>query len=126
MQEIQSNKKMTAYIRVSVSGLNYACTSGETEGRFPRLLFSLPSGMDFRYSVSPRWAMPTPAIWPSFTISTACFFHNGIVGKLVPGDSAAFFHEPNDPFCVCARLGNLIQDLLYKFFPIHLSITPFA
>lgn len=22
----------------------------------------LPSGMDFRYSVSPRWAMPTPAI----------------------------------------------------------------
>ena len=40
----------------------YALPSGETEGRLPRLLFSLPSGMDFRYSVSPRWAMPTPAI----------------------------------------------------------------
>ena len=40
----------------------YAWLSGETEGRLPRLLFSLPSGIDFRYSVSPRWAMPTPAI----------------------------------------------------------------
>lgn len=40
----------------------YSWISGEGEGRLPRLLFSLPSGMDFRYSVSPRWAMPTPAI----------------------------------------------------------------
>ena len=35
----------------------YALASEETEGRLLRL-----SGMDFRYSVSPRWAMPTPAI----------------------------------------------------------------
>ena len=44
--------------------------SGETEGRLPRLLFSLPSGMDFRYSVSPRWAMPAPAIGPCFAMVT--------------------------------------------------------
>ena len=45
------------------------------------------------------------------------FLYNGIVGKLVPGDSAAFFHEPNNPLCVGLRLWNLTQDLLYKFFP---------
>lgn len=28
--------------------------------------FSLPLGIDFRYSVSPRWAMPTPAICPTY------------------------------------------------------------
>ena len=38
----------------------YPWVSGETDGRLPRLLFSLPSGMDLRYSVSPQWAMPTP------------------------------------------------------------------
>ena len=81
------------------------------------MLFSLPSGMDFRYSVSPRWAMPTPAIWPSFTMSTACFFHNGIVGKLIPSDLAAFVDKTDDPLCVGICLRNLIQGLLHKFLP---------
>lgn len=30
------------------------------EGRFPKLLFSVPSGSDFKYSESLRWAIPTP------------------------------------------------------------------
>ena len=47
------------------------------------------------------------------------FFYNGIVGKLIPGDSAALFHKTDNPFCIRLRLRNLIQGLLYKFFSIH-------
>jgi hypothetical protein len=32
---------------------DYPWVSVETEGRLLRLLFSIPSGMDFRYSLSP-------------------------------------------------------------------------
>ena len=28
------------------------------------------------------------------------FFYNGIVGKLIPGDSAALFHKTDAPLCV--------------------------
>ena len=35
------------------------------------MLFSVPSGMDFRYSVSPRWAMPTPAVGRTLGFPTA-------------------------------------------------------
>lgn len=34
------------------AGLIPAPGQPETEGRFPRLLFSVPSGRDFKYSVS--------------------------------------------------------------------------
>ena len=68
------NKEKTFSVRGMLKVIFYAWASGETEGKLPRLLFSLPSGMDFRYSVSPRWAMPTPAIWPCFAISTARSF----------------------------------------------------
>jgi len=44
--------------------LAYDCSERETEGKLLRLLPSLPSGMDLRYSVSPRWAIPTPVIPP--------------------------------------------------------------
>ena len=37
------------------------------------------------------------------------FFHNGIVRKLIPGDSAAFFDKTDDPLCIGIRLRNLIQ-----------------
>ena len=36
------------------------------------------------------------------------FFHNGIVGKLISGDPAAFFYKSDDPLCVGTCLGNLI------------------
>ena len=45
------------------------------------------------------------------------FFHNGIVGKLIPGDPAAFFYKTDDPLCVGICMGNLIQGLLCKFLP---------
>lgn len=44
--------------------IRYALSEGVTEGKLLRLLPSLPSGIDLRYSVSPRWAMPTPMIPP--------------------------------------------------------------
>ena len=54
------------------------------------------------------------------------FLYNGIIGKLIPGDPATLFHKTHDPLGIGIRLRNLIQGLLYKFFPIHLIITPFA
>ena len=68
------NKEKTFSVRGMLKVIFYAWISVGTEGRLPRLLFSLPSGTDFRYSVSPRWAMPTPAICPCFAIFTACCF----------------------------------------------------
>lgn len=60
---------------------------GEIEERFPRLSFSLPLGMVFRYSVSPRWAMPTPAVCPCFAMETA----SGLEIKLSPDNLQSVF-----------------------------------
>ena len=48
------------------------------------------------------------------------FLHNGIIRKLIPGDSAAYLYEANDPFRINTCLRNLIQGLLYEFFPMYL------
>ena len=48
------------------------------------------------------------------------FFYNGIVRKLIPGDSATLFYKTNDPLCVGICLRNLIQGLLYKFLSVHM------
>ena len=42
------------------------------------------------------------------------FFNDRIVGKLIPGDSAALFYKTDDPFCVGIGARNLIQSLLCK------------
>lgn len=52
-------------------------------------------------------------------IHSLLFFHNGVVGKLIPGDSAALFHKPDDVFRISIGLWNLIQGLLCKFLSIH-------
>ena len=41
-------------------------------------------------------------------IYSLLFLHNGIVGKLISGDPAAFFYKSDDPLCVGIRLRNLI------------------
>ena len=46
------------------------------------------------------------------------FLYNGIVGKLIPGDSAVHFHKPDDAFRIGFRLGDLIQGLLCKFLSV--------
>ena len=45
-------------------------------------MFLRQSGIDFRYSVSPRWAMPTMG-------ELALFCHNRIARKLGPNDATA-------------------------------------
>ena len=82
------------------------------------MLFSLPSGMDLRYSVSPRWAMPTPARCPLLLpYSPPAVFYNGIAGKLIADVSATFLYKSDDPLCDC--VWNLIKCLFYKLMPIH-------
>ena len=48
------------------------------------------------------------------------FLYNGIIGKLIPGDPAAFFYKSDDSLGIGICLRNLIQSLLYKFFPVHI------
>ena len=45
------------------------------------------------------------------------FLNDGVVGKLIPGDPAAFFYKTDDPLGVGIRLRDLIQGLLCKFLP---------
>ena len=90
------------------------------DGRFPKLLFSLPSGMDLRYSVSPPVGdADTGDLTLLSHIYCLLFFNDRIVGKLIPGDSTALFHKTDDSLCVGICLRNLIQGLLHKFFPVH-------
>jgi len=53
-------------------------------------------------------------------IHSLLFFHNGIVGKMIPGDSATLFYQTDDPLCVGICLRNLIQGLFYKFLSVHM------
>ena len=50
------------------------------------------------------------------------FFYNGIVGKLIPGDPAALFDEPDDPFGVGISLRDLIQCILDEIMIFHFAL----
>ena len=51
------------------------CLGGRgIRGEFLQIFNFRPLGMDFRYSVSPRCAMPTPAICPYFASSCPSMF----------------------------------------------------
>ena len=47
------------------------------------------------------------------------FLYNGIIGKLIPDDSAALFYKSDDPLGIGIRLGDLIQGLFCKFLPVY-------
>ena len=47
------------------------------------------------------------------------FFHNGVIGKLIPGDSATIFHKTDDLLCGGICLGNLIQCILDEIMIFH-------
>ena len=51
------------------------------------------------------------------------FFHNGIIGKLIPGDPAALFHKSDDPLCVGIGLRDLIQGVFDEILVFHIT-TP--
>lgn len=63
-------EKSSSISDTSFGEFTYNSTLAETEGRFARLFLSVPSGMLFKYSLSPRWATPTPLIWPDFAKAT--------------------------------------------------------
>ena len=52
-------------------------------------------------------------------IYSLLFLYNRVIGKLIPGDSAAYLYKTDDPLCISICLRNLIQSLLYKFFPVY-------
>ena len=58
-------------------------------------------------------------------IHSLLFFHNGIVRKLIPGDSAALFDKPHDSLCVGISLRDLIQCIFYEILTVHIA-TPFV
>ena len=48
------------------------------------------------------------------------FFHDGIVGKLVAGDPAAFLDQTDDALCVGVCLGDLVEGLLCEILSVHI------
>ena len=59
-------------------------------------------------------------------IHSLLFFYDGIIGELIPGDSAALFDKTDDPFGVGIRLRDLIQCIFYEIMIFHFCITPFG
>ena len=47
---------------------------------------------------------------------------DGIVGKLIPGDSATLFHKTNDPLCVAICVRDLIQCIFDEILIIHFAL----
>ena len=64
-------------------------------------------------------------VWLSERNLHLLFFYNGIIGKLIPGDSSAPFHESNDPFGIGIHLRDLIQCIFDEIMIFHFCITPF-
>ena len=48
------------------------------------------------------------------------FLNNGIIGKLIPGDSAALFDKSDDPLCIGIYLRNLVQCIFDEIMIFHL------
>ena len=51
--------------------------------------------------------------------------HNGIVGKLIAGNSAILFHKTDDALRIRRSLGDLIQCVYDEIVFVHIT-TPFA
>ena len=49
-------------------------------------------------------------------------FHNGIIGKLIPGDPAALFHKTDDPLRIDIRLRDLIQCIFDEIMVFHFAL----
>lgn len=58
-------------------------------------------------------------------IHSMLFFNDGIVGKPIPGDPTALFHESDDPLGIGICLRNLIQCIFDEIITFHLCFTPF-
>ena len=48
--------------------------------------------------------------------------YSGIIGKLIPGDSATLFHKPDDPLCIGISLRDLIQCIFDEIMIFHLVL----
>ena len=58
-------------------------------------------------------------------IYSPLFFNKRIVGKLISGDSAAFFYQADDPLGIGICLRELIQCIFDETMIFHFGITPF-
>lgn len=52
-------------------------------------------------------------------IHSMLFFNDGIVGKPIPGDPTALFHESDDPLGIGICLRNLIQCIFDEIVLLH-------
>ena len=64
------------------------------------------------FGISPVGDADTSNLFLLCHIYCLLLFHNGIIEKLKPGDSAAFLHKPDDAFSISVGLRNLIQCIL--------------
>lgn len=50
------------------------------------------------------------------------FLYNGIVGKLIPGDSSTLFDKPDNPLCIGISLRDLVQCIFNEIMICHFSL----
>ena len=99
-----------------LSGLGYLRNGGEAA----KIVVFAAIGDGFQvFRIAPVGDADTNDLALLCHVDCLLFLYNGMIGKLIPGDPAAFFHQSDDPLCVRICLGNLIQGLLCEFLPVH-------
>lgn len=87
--------------------------SGRNRGVVAKVVILVAVGDGFQgFGISPVGDADTSNLFLLCHIYCLLLFHNGIIEKLTPGDSAAFLHKPDDAFSISVGLRNLIQCIL--------------
>ena len=95
--------------------------SGRNRGVVAKVVILVAVGDGFQgFGISPVGDADTGDLALFCHIHSLLFFYDGIIGELIPGDSAALFDKTDDPFGVGIRLRDLVQGLLNKFISIHI------
>ena len=104
------NKEKTISILNGMLTVKILCLAfGRNRGQVTEIVILAAIGDGFQvFGISPVGDTDTSDLALFCHIYCLLFFHNGIVGKLIPGDPAACLYKSDDPLRVGICLGNLI------------------
>ena len=100
---------------------------GRNSGEVAEVVVFTAVGDGFQvFGISPVGDADTGDLALFCHIHSLLFFYDGIIGELIPGDSAALFDKTDDPLCVGICLWDLIQCVFDEIMIFHFCITPFG
>ena len=120
------NEEKTGSVFADTAGFVLAFRAGRNGREIPQIVIFAAVGDGFQiFGVSAVGDADTGDLALLCHVYRLLLFYNGIIGKLIPGDSACLFYQTDDSFCVGIRLRDLIQCVLYKivFFHVHASFA---